>query len=147
MIMPMNHRRGPSKPKPNDRRGVVLIAALVCLSIVLAMLGSMLLGALRRGRELHAERDRRQCELLLEAGVDRAVYRLAKEPSYRGETWTLRAPEITSHGSGLVRIKTSDDFSQSRRLEVVAEYPAGDEFSIRRSRSLTLPIQRRQAEE
>src|SRR5436305_5654399 len=134
MITPIFHQRKPPNRNSSDRRGTVLIAALVCLSIVLAMLGSMLLSALRRGREMHAERDRRQCELLLQAGVDRAAYRLTKESSYRGETWTLEPSEITGQSAGLVTIQISGESAQNQLIEVIAEYRAGDEFSIRRSR-------------
>src|SRR6476660_7947859 len=89
-------RRGcPAGPLSHTRRhGAVLVAALVCLAIIVAMIGSMLVTALAASRQLHAERDLRQCELLLQAGVDRAAYRLATERTYRGETWTLSNDNI-----------------------------------------------------
>ena len=40
--------------------GAVLIVTLVCLAVVMALLGSMLLALMRTGRQLHVERvDRR----------------------------------------------------------------------------------------
>jgi type II secretory pathway pseudopilin PulG len=145
MAKPFQARRLHSKR--GRRRGLVLLAALVCLSIVLAMMGSMLLGALRRSRELRTERDRRQCELLLQAGVDRSAYRWSAELGYRGETWKLDASEITGRGPGSVTIQVQTNTPQGRQVEIVAEYPAGDEFSIRRSRSITLPLKQSPAEE
>ncbi len=121
-------------------RGAILIAALVCLAIVMALLGSMLASAIRTGRQLHAERDLRQCELLLAAGVDRAMLRLAKEPDYRDETWTLPAAQIVATGDGVVTIRVPLDSEQKPwPLLVIAEYPTGSERSIRRSRMILLP--------
>jgi hypothetical protein len=120
-------------------QGAILIAALVCLAIVMGLLGSMLASAIRAGRQLHAERDLRQCELLLAAGVTRAELRVAKEPGYRGETWRLPAAEIVARGDGEVTIEVALDAEQKpRQLSVIAEYPIGGERSIRRSRTVVL---------
>jgi type II secretory pathway component PulK len=122
------------------RRGTVLIAAIVCLAIIVAMVGSMLAAALAAGRQLRAERDLRQCELLLQAGVDRAAHRLATERDYQGETWTLAADQITGSGDAKVTIEVSATGDNDlRQLAIVAEYPAGSEISIRRSRTIDLP--------
>jgi hypothetical protein len=132
-------KRVPSRWK-SARRGAVLVAALVCLTVVMALLGCMLLAALRAGKQLHTERDLRQCELLLQAGLDRAAYRLAQETAYRGETWSLPADAIIGNGEGLVTIEVSEAKPQQpRQLSVNAEYPLGSESSIRRSRSISLP--------
>lgn len=120
-------------------RGTVLVAALVCMAIVGALVGSMLLAALRASRQLHAERDLRQCELLLEAGLSRAAQRLATETDYRNETWTLAADQITGASDGQVSIDllpASD--TNPRSLRVTAEYPTGGETSICRSRVIVL---------
>jgi hypothetical protein len=118
----------------------VLIAALVCLAIVMALLGAMLASAIRSGRQLHAERDLRQCELLLAAGVERARLRLASESEYRGETWKLPAAEILATGDGEVTIDIALDSSQQPwPFRVTAEYPVGSERSVRRSRTILLP--------
>ena len=59
------------------RRGMVLVAALVCLVVVMALLGHMLVGALRTGRQMHRERDRRQCDFPI-AALDAESYSLAE---------------------------------------------------------------------
>jgi len=120
-------------------RGAILIAALVCLAIVMGLLGSMLVSAIRTGRQLHAERDLRQCELLLAAGVGRAELRVTKESDYRGEAWRLPAAEIVARGDGEVTIEVALDAEQKpRQVSVIAEYPIGGERSIRRSRTIVL---------
>ncbi len=121
-------------------RGSVLVAALVCLAIIVAMVGSMLVAALAASRQLRAERDLRQCELLLQAGADRAAYRLASERSYRGETWTVSADKLAGSGDGQVTMElTSAPEQNTQQLHILAEYPAGSEISIRRSRTFTIP--------
>jgi type II secretory pathway component PulK len=121
-----------------DRRGTVLIAALVCLAIVMALVAAMLGGTLRTSRQMRAERDRRQCELLLEAGLHRASAGVAAS-DYQGETWDISAAEIGGMGDGRVTIEVARNAADPPRIRVVAEYPLGDEFSIRRSR--TVPLQ------
>ncbi|MFV2067974.1 MAG: hypothetical protein ACC645_13455 [Pirellulales bacterium] len=126
-------------PRGSRRRsGAVLVAALVCLLIVTAMIGTMLERAVSARRQLRVERDRRQAELLLQAGVDRAALRLVRQTDYQGETWMT--PEEVMAGRGQVTIealRASD--TTSWRVHVIAEYPFGSERSIRRSRTFVLP--------
>jgi hypothetical protein len=112
------------------------------------MIGSMLVAALAASRQLHAERDLRQCELLLDAGLARAVYRLATERTYRGEAWNLSADKITGSGEGKVTIEISSGSDRNtQQIDVVAEYPAGSETSIRRSRTVSIPSKQSPAQE
>lgn len=125
-----------SQTKPR-RSGTILVAALVALVIVMALLGALLQGTLRARRQLHTERDRRQAELLLQAGLDRAAIAVASKTGYRGESWELPAESITGGGAGLVTIETSREAEgKPWQIHVVAEYPAGSERSIRRSRTI-----------
>jgi len=119
------------------RRGSVLVAALVCLAIIVAMIGSMLVAALTASRQLRAERDLRQCELLLQAAADRASNLVAKERDYRGETWNVSADKIIGSGDGKVTIELSSDAQDKAQLTIIAEYPVGSETSIRRSRTIS----------
>lgn len=114
------------------RRGAVLIAALVALTVVMAMLGSMLQGTLRVRRQMHAERDLRQCQLLLRAGTQRVEFRRGQDAGYPGETWDLPAAAILGHGDGKVTIEPAGE-ADSGAFRVTAEYPLGGETSIRRS--------------
>jgi Tfp pilus assembly protein PilX len=135
------------------RSGMVLVAALVCLLIVTSLVGSMLQGTLRARRQLHAERDRRQTELLLEAGADRAASRLAAEPDFRGETWQVPAEAIVGRGEGRVTTEVSSaadnqlPSEQSWQVRVVAEYPLGSGSSIRRSRTFFVTSPNTQVQE
>jgi hypothetical protein len=129
----------------------VLAAALVCLLIVMGMLAGMLKGALRERRQMRQERDLRQTELLVEAGANRAAFRLAADDSYAGETWNVPTGEIIGLGAGQVVIEvarketdedeTDDNDDGPWQVRVVAEYPLGGESSIRRTRSFAIAPQ------
>jgi hypothetical protein len=137
-----------SRQKFGQRRGTVLVAALVCLLIVMAMLGSMLQGTLRSRRQMHRHRDLVQCELLLQAGTERAVFQFSQDSDYRGEAWSLPATDIVGSAEGQVTIAASraaDD--KPWQLHVVAEYPLGGETSIRRSRTILVSQNSTQAQE
>jgi hypothetical protein len=126
----------------SDRQGTVLVTALVCLLIVMTMLGAMLKGTLLAQRLLHRERDLRQTELLLQAGIDRTVYHLAIDANYRGETWNLPANALADNGQGRVTIEVSPtEGAPVSNVKVVAEYPLRGETSIRRSRTFQVPSQ------
>jgi Tfp pilus assembly protein PilX len=120
------------------RRGAALIAALVCLVIVMALLAAMLVGALQISRQMRVERDRRQCELLLQAGLDRAALRVSAAEPYQGEVWTVPAADIIQRGGGRVTIEVSRDGNAPPQIHVVSEYPVGSDSSIRRSRKVQL---------
>jgi hypothetical protein len=108
----------------------------------------MLRNAVRARRQLHAERDLRQTELLLEAGLDRAAGALRRSANYRGETWDIPAKEILGHGDGQVVIEmVAGDTAAGQQVRVTAEYPAGSEVSVRRSRTFTVQLERTQNEE
>jgi hypothetical protein len=119
------------------RSGVILFVALASLLIVMAILGQMLKTSLRAQRQLHPERDLRQTELLLQAGADRAAYRLTKERNYVGETWQLPAEAVVGNAEGRVTIQVSRDSTGTRaHVHVLAEYPLGGALTIRRSKTL-----------
>jgi hypothetical protein len=112
---------------------------MLCLLVVIGLLGSMLQNAVRSRRQLHSERDLRQTQLLLEAGLNRAAGAARRSAEYRGETWNVPAAEILGHGDGRVVIEAaSGNDAESRQFKVTAEYPVGSELSVRRSRTFTV---------
>lgn len=139
----MSRRCSMRRSDANDRHGAVLVVVLVCLLVIMAILASMLKGTLLAHRQLHKERNLRQTELLLQAGSDRARYRVANDTNYRGETWNLPADAIADKGPGRVTIEVSPaDGQAAQTAKIVAEYPLGDETSIRRSRTFQFPTQK-----
>jgi type II secretory pathway component PulK len=112
----------------------MIVVALACLLVVTSIVVSMLQGTMRTRRQLHSERDRRQNKFLLQAGADRAAGRLAAEPDFRGDTWNLSANAITGQSDGRVTTEISPNAgNQGWLVHVLAEYPVGREFTIRRT--------------
>ena len=131
-----------ARSRSHERHGAVIIAALVCLLVVMAILGTMLRGTLRNYRYVRSERDLRQAELLLQAGSDRAVNRLANDANYRGETWKLPSDAIAGSGDGRVTIEITPATGKAAgNAKILAEYPFGGETSIRRSVVFQIPVQ------
>jgi hypothetical protein len=109
---------------------------------VIAILGGMLQGTLRARRHLRTERDLRQTELLLQAGADRAAFRLLSEPDYRGEVWKLPAEAIVGRRRGEITIEASrDSLEQTWQVRVMAEYGPHNHSSIRRSHTFLVPTE------
>jgi hypothetical protein len=135
VVMPFHTRRKNSA----RRRGAMLVVALACMAIVMALVGVMLQGALRARRQLHVERDLRQTELLLDAGLDRAAFQLSQSSSYEGETWTIPADQLLGSGEGEVVIAvTRRGDADVWRVRVAAEYPVGTPSSVRRTRTFSV---------
>jgi type II secretory pathway pseudopilin PulG len=132
----MNHAR--NHPTARRRKGAVLVVTLVCLAIVMALIGQMLVGAVRSRRQMHAERDLLQCEHILQAGIDRAARQIAADAEYDGELLDAPASDIGGIAAGRATIEVSRPVGAPPRIRVQAEYPMGSEHSIRRSRSFTL---------
>ena len=139
----MTLARRPARRLPQNRRGLVLTAALVCLVVSMAIIGTMLKAALTARRQLHAERDVRQTELLLQAGFDRAVSKLATDSTFDGDTWELTADQIIRRGTARVTTKIEPADTGGIRvwqIGVVAEYSLGRDFPIQRSQTFAVPI-------
>lgn len=121
------------------RQGAMLVVTLVCMAIVIGIIGAMLQGALRARRQLHAERNLRQTELLLAAGLDRAALKLQASQNYDGETWKIPAEELLDAGAGEVVIGvTSPAPDEPWQVTIAAEYPLGTAASVRRSRTFAV---------
>ncbi len=82
----MIHRRART-----PRRGMMIVAVLVCLVVVMLLAAALLRVALaERDGNRNLER-RLQAEWLVESGLERARARLAADRGYTGETWPIAA--------------------------------------------------------
>ncbi|MFO0891439.1 MAG: hypothetical protein U0790_20135 [Isosphaeraceae bacterium] len=101
------------------RRGLTSVAVLVCLVIITLISGALLkLGVAHRGQARAQER-RLQAEWLAQAGLGRALARLAARPDYPGESWKIAAADLgLSPGS-------SADPGPAAVVAIVVERPGG----------------------
>lgn len=151
-----------------SRRGTLLLAVLVCLIVATSLLTAMVQSALASRRQVRSLARLAQVELLLQSGFDRAVAQITADSEYRGETWRLPAvslaaeslaaasPGAASPGVGgspsgaggaevTIQIEpspaaeiASTDGAPSQVATIVAEYPAGQIDSVRRTRRYEL---------
>ncbi len=71
----------------SERQGVVLVCVIACLAVATAIVGYTVQASLRMRRESRMQLQLRQAELLCEAGVRRAVAKLAADRQFAGEQW------------------------------------------------------------
>ena len=124
------------KPSRRVRRGIALLAALACITIVAALATSMLKATLRTHASLATDRQCRQAMLLAEAALIRAAGAIDADTNYVGETWRLDPTQL--HGSAAAEIVIDVTGPESaRRIRVTAAYPAEDPLGVRRTLTAT----------
>ena len=113
--------------QPVRRRGVVVMLVIVCLAIAAVLQVALVEYAVSTNRRVRQQLDRRQCWFLAESGLSRARSRLAAAADYAGETWQIPGDQFEGGRAAEVRIEVArgDGNSESRRVTVTAEYPAG----------------------
>lgn len=150
----------------SSRRGTLLLAVLVCLIVATSLLTAMVQSALASRRQVRSLARLAQVELLLQSGFDRAVAQMTADSAYRGETWRLPAELLApvslgavspgnssspggASGAGGAEVTiqiepspaaeiVSTDGAASQVATIVAEYPAGQIDSVRRTRRYAL---------
>lgn len=110
-----------TKPRQRLRQGTLVVCVLVCLLVASSIATAMIQSALGARRGLRLEHQMRQTQLLLDAGILRAVRKCRTSEDYQGETWRP-APAIARFEGARVDINvTSDDGRDGwQRIEVVA---------------------------
>jgi hypothetical protein len=121
---------------------LITIAVLVCL-VVITMIGAGLLRLVGSQRVMiRGEEHALQSEWLAESGIERAVARLAGDPEYRGETWTIPADALGGPLPGLVSIKVGplNDGRDRRLVTVQADFPGDPERRVRTSKQAIVDL-------
>ena len=125
-----------------SRRGAFVVVVMICLLVAGMLLGSLLKMALRQDRQLEREQASVQAEWLADSALARAAARLARDPDYAGETWTIHEGHLCGPEAAVVIIRVQEDKSQrnSRLVIVEATYPAEGPQQARRTRQATVAI-------
>jgi Tfp pilus assembly protein PilX len=136
-------RPAPTRRRRPRRSAFILAMALITLTVVASLLVSMVSRALADRRQLRAERNLMQTELLVDAALRRAEARLAATSDYEGETWELSSDEVVGQGPARIVIAVERGASpdDAPHIHVAAEYPLGNPTSVRRTRDVTLQPQ------
>jgi Tfp pilus assembly protein PilV len=138
------------------RRGMTVVAVLVCL-LVLMILGAALLRIALVERESNRAAERRlQADWLVESGLERASARLAADPRYPGENWQVSAADLglaepgesgaaagATRAAGVVSILVDRAAKDTGRLRVrvQADYPRDGPFRTRRSQERFIDLE------
>lgn len=147
------------------RTGAVLVGVLVCLSIATAIAALTVRQSLDARRQGRVERQLRQTQYLLDAGIRRATERLRADASYVGETWEPTAA-LPRFGTARVEIRvaagdaddaagsdaTNDDepgdgtvAAAARQVEIVARLGPGESAAYPTQLSYRFPFPTAQA--
>ena len=130
----MNKRRSGAK------RGFVLVAVLVLLSLCVTLFGLWARGVLRERSRVAYQLVQAQTVRLAEAGLQRAIARRAADAKYQGETWSVPASDLDKTHAAEVRIQiTPNDSDDKVRYEATAEFPAGAVHCAQITKSVELP--------
>ena len=123
-----------------QKRGAVLVCVVACLAVATLLLAGMLKKTVLTKQQIRTERYLRQAEWLVQAGAERAAFRLASNAEYTGELWSLAADAIVGTDPGVVRISVSGASTDRANVRVIAEYPSGSVASIRRTREFLIDL-------
>jgi hypothetical protein len=122
-------------PEPT-RRGAALLLVVLAIVISAMVVGTLAQMAVAQRHQMRRERDRLQAFWLVDSGCRRAIAQLATNAEYAGESWRVDVPGSAAAQAGLVTIQVTATEDQ-RRLEVVAEFPAGAIQRAKLRRELT----------
>ena len=124
------------------RSGLTAIAVMVCLIVITLIAGAALKVGVARRAELRAQEHRLQAEWLAEAGIQRALARIAADPAYNGETWEIPARDLDSPDAALVTItvgrEPGDD--KLRKILAQAEHPRDPTRRTRHSKQMAVSL-------
>jgi len=100
---------------------MVLAGLLVASLLGLALIKKVLL----HHRQAQVAGQQQQSFWLAEAGVQRAVQRLAKSPDYHGEEWVIPADVLGAARPARVTIEVTkaDESSQAAEIRVESRFP------------------------
>ncbi len=132
-----------AKQRAARRRGAVLIVAMVCVAVAAVAMVSLLQLAVGQRKLVRAEALHLQCSWLAESALDRAASRLAHDPKYPGETWTLPAAALggTDGATVTIRVEPVPDQSMRRLVCVEAVYPDDPQDRVRLSKQAVVELQ------
>ena len=124
------------------RSGIAIIPVIAFYAVAMTLLAIWAKGLLREHRQVGRWHERTQTSRCAEAGLQRAIARLAKpEADYTGESWRIEARDSGSPHETLVEIRVEPLAEASQfHIVAVADYPAGADRRVRLTRSLDFDL-------
>ena len=108
------------------RRGAVLVMALIALTLLTIIGAALVRLAVMETKAIDLRLRGCQARRLAEAGVARGAARLANDPGYRGETWSLAGADWPSGVAAQVTIEIGElsDKPGWRHITATADFPS-----------------------
>ncbi len=139
----MHQRRNRSIPdsgRTPSRRGAVLVLALVCVALIVAILASLI--TISRNQHKQKVRDELalQADWMAESAFERAVAMLDADAEYAGEEWFIPSPTAGDERSGLalIAVEPIEGRPDERIVTVSATFPTDAEVFVKRSKQQTV---------
>jgi hypothetical protein len=131
-----------SRPHYLRRRATLIVAVLVCLTLVTVLAGVWMKLLAVEQRQVRGQQNVVQAEYLAEAGLSRAAARLAADPAYTGEIWQ---PSAAALGAKLpakitISVAVAPDGAAARTVSVAAQFPESGPHRVLRSRTQTIHL-------
>ena len=132
--------------RPPSKTGVragAILAMVLASMLVASMLGLALIKTvLVHHRQMHVVGRQQQSFWLAEAGIQRAVRRLADSSDYQGEKWEIAADVFGAARAAVVTIEVGkpDGTAQTREIRVEARLPGDPLPGSACRRELTLAV-------
>jgi type II secretory pathway component PulK len=120
------------------RRGFAAVIVIVVFVICMSFFALWAKSAVIEHRRATTREWRLQAARLAEAGLLRAARRLAADPGYEGETWSIPAEDLKQQHAADVRLRAVRG-DLSIRIEATARYPAGAVRRAQVTRQMTVP--------
>jgi len=126
-----------TKHRCSDRKGTVLIAVLVCMSVVMALLLGTLKMTISMRRQAQKERLVEQARCMVDAGIRYSKASLAKDPEYQGDSI-----ELTLSDKGRIHSIKIERIESESEVRVSAEIGKKEAAIPETKRSRTIPFDR-----
>jgi Tfp pilus assembly protein PilV len=124
--------------------GVTLIAALICLLVVMLFSSVVVRALVMRQRASRSDEQQLQCLFLIESAVERTKARCAAEPNFSGETWTVSLDDrgVARSGIASIRVEPVANEPRRRQIHIDARWPDDPILRVQRTKELiiTLPV-------
>jgi hypothetical protein len=137
-----------------SRRGMTVVAVLICLIVITLLGGALLKVALAQRKLVRTQEHRLQADWLAESGAQRAIARLESDAGYQGETWSITAADLGygetvptpapkgAGGQAIAEVTIAVERlpgagnANRRRIQVTADYPRDPSSRARSTKHL-----------
>lgn len=134
--------KGTGRQQSAAHGGMVVLIVLIVLGLACLLLVAVVRDATIEHRRVREYEHERQVESLAAAGVERGRARLARDPNFVGETWSINAAELPGGSPGTVAIDVSPvaGLPQRRRIRARGVIAAAGSGSIQHSQEVIIEM-------